>query len=44
MLMFALAQGSWQWFATFIGVTLLAVMNAFQRRARWTPDIRSAYL
>ncbi|WP_330328371.1 hypothetical protein OHS33_00570 [Streptomyces sp. NBC_00536] len=44
VLTFALAQGSWQWFATFIGVTLLAVMLAFQRRARWTPRIRSAYM
>lgn len=44
VLTFALAQGSWQWFATFIGVTLLAVLLAFQRRARWTPDIRSAYM
>ncbi|MET9963054.1 hypothetical protein ABZ128_28980 [Streptomyces sp. NPDC006326] len=41
---FVLAQGSWQWFATFIGVTLLAVMLAFQRRAGWRPGIRSAYL
>ncbi|MFD9359418.1 hypothetical protein [Streptomyces sp. NPDC060031] len=44
VLTFALAQGSWQWFATFIGVTLLAVMLAFQRRAQWTPGIRSAYM
>ncbi|WP_329388821.1 hypothetical protein OG625_34520 [Streptomyces sp. NBC_01351] len=44
VLTFALAQGSWQWFATFIGVTLLVVMLAFQRRARWTPDIRSPYV
>ncbi|MFD9484792.1 hypothetical protein ACFWBX_12460 [Streptomyces sp. NPDC059991] len=44
VLTFALAQGSWQWFATFIGATLLAVMLAFQRRAQWTPDIRSAYM
>ncbi|WP_331748394.1 hypothetical protein OG520_41560 (plasmid) [Streptomyces sp. NBC_00984] len=44
VLTFALAQGSWQWFATFIGVTLLAVMFAFQRRAEWTPGIRSAYM
>ncbi|MBT2458446.1 hypothetical protein J7E98_27870 [Streptomyces sp. ISL-86] len=44
VLTFALAQGSWQWFATFIGVTLLAVMLAFQRRAEWTPDICSAYM
>ncbi|MFB7254455.1 hypothetical protein [Streptomyces nojiriensis] len=44
VLTFALAQGSWQWFATFIGVTLLAVMVAFQRRAEWSPDIRSPYM
>ncbi|WP_314252931.1 hypothetical protein [Streptomyces sp. DSM 40907] len=44
VLTFALAQGSWQWFATFIGVTLLAVMLAFQRRAEWTPDVRSPYM
>ncbi|MFD7913671.1 hypothetical protein ACFV30_23590 [Streptomyces sp. NPDC059752] len=44
VLTFALAQGSWQWFATFIGVTLLAVMLAFQRRAEWNPDIRSPYV
>ncbi|WP_326770575.1 hypothetical protein OG978_43240 (plasmid) [Streptomyces sp. NBC_01591] len=44
VLTFALAQGSWQWFATFIGVTLLAVMFAFQRRAEWAPGIRSAYM
>ncbi|MFD0268690.1 hypothetical protein ACFVGY_19290 [Streptomyces sp. NPDC127106] len=44
VLTFALAQGSWQWFATFIGVTLLAIMLAFQRRAAWSPDIRSPYM
>ncbi|MFG2976762.1 hypothetical protein ACGFYY_27720 [Streptomyces sp. NPDC048331] len=44
VLTFALAQGSWQWFATFIGVTLLAVLLAFQRRAEWSPNIRSPYL
>ncbi|MEU2109358.1 hypothetical protein [Streptomyces sp. NPDC019507] len=44
VLTFALAQGSWQWFATFIGVTLLAVILAFQRRPAWTPGIRSAYM
>ncbi|MCX4719129.1 hypothetical protein OG818_25640 [Streptomyces virginiae] len=44
VLTFALAQGSWQWFATFIGVTLLAVLLAFQRRAEWSPDIRSPYI
>ncbi|MFF4444453.1 hypothetical protein [Streptomyces sp. NPDC001502] len=44
VLTFALAQGSWQWFATFIGVTLLAVMLAFQRRAQWAPGLRSPYM
>ncbi|MEU4345988.1 hypothetical protein [Streptomyces sp. NPDC023838] len=44
VLTFALAQGSWQSFATFVGVTLLAVMLAFQRRAQWTPGVRSAYV
>ncbi|WP_327686520.1 hypothetical protein [Streptomyces sp. NBC_00467] len=39
----ALAQGSWQWFATYIGVTLLAVVFAFYRLPAWTPGIRSAY-
>ncbi|MCX5381498.1 hypothetical protein [Streptomyces sp. NBC_00091] len=43
VLTFALAQGSWQWFATFIGVTLLAVILAFQRRPAWTPGVRTAY-
>nr|WP_168509258.1 hypothetical protein [Streptomyces sp. S1D4-11]QIY96586.1 hypothetical protein HEP87_24455 [Streptomyces sp. S1D4-11] len=44
VLTFALAQGSWQWFSTYIGVTLLAVIFAFQRRSAWTPGIRSAYM
>ncbi|MGI5404905.1 hypothetical protein ACQEVG_36685 [Streptomyces sp. CA-135486] len=39
----ALAQGSWQWFATYIGLTLLAVVFAFFRLPAWTPGIRSAY-
>ncbi|MFD5428115.1 hypothetical protein [Streptomyces sp. NPDC127084] len=39
----ALAQGSWQWFATYIGVTLLAVVFAFFRLPPWSPGIRSAY-
>ncbi|MFE1441412.1 hypothetical protein [Streptomyces sp. NPDC058739] len=43
VLTFALAQGSWQWFATFIGVTFLAVMSVFERRARWSPGLRSPY-
>ncbi|GLV96374.1 hypothetical protein [Streptomyces lavendulae] len=44
VLTFALAQGSWQWFATFIGVTLLAVILAFQGRPAWTPGLRTAYM
>ncbi|MFD8979555.1 hypothetical protein [Streptomyces sp. NPDC059564] len=44
VLTFALAQGSWQWFATYIGVTLLAVIVAFQGRPAWTPGIRTAYM
>lgn len=38
----ALAQGSWQWFATYIGVTLLAVTFSFQRLPTRTPG--TAYL
>jgi hypothetical protein len=44
VLTFALAQGSWQWFATFIGVTLLAVVHAFYRRPPWTAGLRSSYM
>lgn len=44
VLTFALAQGSWQWFATFIGMTLFAVIFAFQGRRTWTPGFRSAYM
>ncbi|MEU9304903.1 hypothetical protein [Streptomyces sp. NPDC048269] len=44
VLTFALAQGSWQWFATYIGLTLFAVIFAFQVRPAWTPGIRSAYM
>lgn len=39
----ALAQGSWQWFATYIGVRLLVVVFAYYRLPAWTPGIRSAY-
>ncbi|MGW5355577.1 hypothetical protein ACWERV_34295 [Streptomyces sp. NPDC004031] len=39
----ALAQGSWQWFATYVGVTLLAVVFSFYRRPPWTPGLRSVY-
>ncbi|MFI9274408.1 hypothetical protein ACIGXM_27415 [Kitasatospora sp. NPDC052896] len=39
----ALANGSWQWFATYVGVTLLAVVFSFYRLPTWTPGLRSAY-
>lgn len=39
-----LAQGSWQWFAVYIGLTLLAVIFTFYRLPTWTPGLRSAYV
>ncbi|MFE7131840.1 hypothetical protein ACFVIM_13340 [Streptomyces sp. NPDC057638] len=38
------AQGSWQWFAAYIGVTLLAVVFSLYRLPVWTPGLRSAYV
>ncbi|SHI25266.1 hypothetical protein SAMN05444521_6211 [Streptomyces sp. 3214.6] len=40
----ALAQGSWQWFATYIGVTLLAVIFSYYRPPTWTPGLASVYM
>ncbi|MFJ3306766.1 hypothetical protein ACIPSA_27300 [Streptomyces sp. NPDC086549] len=40
----ALAQGSWQWFATYIGVTLLAVIFSFYRLPTWKPGLGSTYV
>ncbi|MGW3010566.1 hypothetical protein ACWC9R_17300 [Streptomyces sp. NPDC001219] len=40
----ALAEGSWQWFATYIGVTLLAVVFSFYGMPAWTPGFRTPYL
>jgi hypothetical protein len=40
----ALAQGSWQWFATYVGVTLLAVVFSFYRSPNSTPGPGSPYL
>ncbi|MEH0579323.1 MULTISPECIES: hypothetical protein [Streptomyces] len=40
----ALAQGSWQWFSTYIGVTLLAVIFSFYRLPARTPGPGSPYL
>ncbi|MEV6022825.1 hypothetical protein [Streptomyces sp. NPDC052036] len=39
----ALAQGSWQWFATYLGGTLLALILCFYRLPTWAPGLRSAY-
>ncbi|MGY0065087.1 hypothetical protein ACWY4P_53185 [Streptomyces sp. LZ34] len=44
VLTFALAQGSWEWFAAYIGVTLLAVIFSFCRLPPWMPGLRSAYV
>ncbi|MGW2048842.1 hypothetical protein ACWCPF_27210 [Streptomyces sp. NPDC001858] len=39
----ALAQGSWQWFATYVGATLLAVVFSFYRLPARTSGAGSAY-
>ncbi|WP_405533348.1 hypothetical protein OG592_39760 [Streptomyces avidinii] len=41
-----LAQGSWQWFATYIGVTLLTVLFTLYPLPQWTPTpgLRSVYV
>lgn len=44
VLTFALAEGSWEWFAAYIGVTLLAVILTFHRLPPWTPGLRSPYV
>ncbi|MFD9415779.1 hypothetical protein ACFWC9_13895 [Streptomyces goshikiensis] len=43
VLAFSLASGSWQWFSTYLGVTLLAVVLSFGRVPLWTPERRAAY-
>ncbi|MEU7202424.1 hypothetical protein [Streptomyces sp. NPDC045470] len=40
----ALAQGWWQWFATYLGVTLLAVILSFYRLPPRAPGSRRAYI
>ncbi|TKA10823.1 hypothetical protein FCI23_14430 [Actinacidiphila oryziradicis] len=40
----ALAQGSWEWWATYIGVTLLAVVFSFYRLPTWMPRLGSEYV
>ncbi|MDX3265906.1 hypothetical protein PV336_43290 [Streptomyces sp. MI02-2A] len=44
MLTAALAQGSWQWFSSYFGLTLLAVVFSFYRLPTWTPGPGSAYM
>ncbi|MFA7754206.1 hypothetical protein V5F01_11265 [Streptomyces sp. NRRL B-2790] len=44
VLAFALSSGSWQWFSTYIGVTLLAVILSFTRPPAPTPGARSGYV
>ncbi|MFJ9815281.1 hypothetical protein ACIRU3_08405 [Streptomyces sp. NPDC101151] len=44
VLAFALSSGSWQWFSTYIGVTLLAVTLSFTRPPAPTPGPRSGYV
>ncbi|WP_460063091.1 hypothetical protein [Streptomyces sp. YKOK-I1] len=44
VLAFALASGSWQWFSTYLGVTLLAVVFSFTRPPAPAPGGRSVYL
>ncbi|MET8824635.1 hypothetical protein ABZX40_03355 [Streptomyces sp. NPDC004610] len=44
VLAFALSSGSWQWFSTYIGLTLLAVILAFTRPPVPTPGGGGAYI
>ncbi|TGZ16340.1 hypothetical protein DV517_13130 [Streptomyces sp. S816] len=43
VLAFALSSGSWQWFSTYIGVTLLAIVLAFTSPPAPLPGTRSGY-
>ncbi|MFJ2577187.1 hypothetical protein [Kitasatospora aureofaciens] len=43
VLAFSLAQGSWEWFSTYLGVTLLAVVLSFGRAPVPEPGRRAAY-
>ncbi|MFJ3221286.1 hypothetical protein ACIPLC_35875 [Kitasatospora sp. NPDC086801] len=43
VLAFSLAQGSWQWFSTHLGVVLLAVVLSFSRAPLPAPGRRAAY-
>ncbi|PBC67548.1 hypothetical protein BX265_8159 [Streptomyces sp. TLI_235] len=43
VLAFSFASGSWQWFSTYPGVTLLAVILSFGRIRVWTSGRPGAY-
>ncbi|MEU1424468.1 hypothetical protein [Kitasatospora sp. NPDC005751] len=43
VLAFSFAEGSWQWFSTYLGVTLLAVVLSFGRVPVRTPGRRVGY-
>ncbi|WP_431676495.1 hypothetical protein [Kitasatospora sp. KL5] len=43
VLAFSFAQGSWQWFSTYLGVTLLVVVLSFGRVAQRAPGRQAAY-
>ncbi|GAA2788389.1 hypothetical protein RMN57_36840 [Kitasatospora sp. CM 4170] len=43
VLAFSFAQGSWQWFSTYLGVTLLAVVLSFGRVPRRCPGRQPGY-
>lgn len=44
VLAFALSSGSWQWFSTYLGITLLAVILSFTSPPSPTPGARSGYV
>ncbi|MCX5208535.1 hypothetical protein OG689_04365 [Kitasatospora sp. NBC_00240] len=44
VLAFSLAEGSWEWFSTYLGLTLLAVILSFGQVPLWTPGGRPAYV
>ncbi|MFI6449350.1 hypothetical protein [Kitasatospora sp. NPDC050543] len=43
VLAFSLAQGAWEWFSTYLGVTLLVVVLSFGRVPAPAPGRRAAY-
>ncbi|MFE4668179.1 hypothetical protein ACFRI7_29740 [Streptomyces sp. NPDC056716] len=44
VLAFALSSGSWQWFSTYLGITLLAVIVSFTSPPSPTPGARAGYV